>query len=39
LLVLGLGLWIRRRLKNARIARQARLAAPATVEVKHSPDE
>lgn len=39
LLVIGVLLWIRRRIKNARIAREAKLAVPATVEVKSPPDE
>jgi membrane protein DedA with SNARE-associated domain len=39
LLVIGGLLWIRRRIKNARIARQAKLALPANVEVKDRPDE
>jgi membrane protein DedA with SNARE-associated domain len=40
LLVIGGLLWIRRRIKSARIAREAKLAAvPATVDVKNRPDE
>jgi hypothetical protein len=38
--VIGGLLWIRRRIKSARIAREAKLAAvPATVDVKNRPDE
>ncbi|WP_296260857.1 MULTISPECIES: DedA family protein [unclassified Pseudomonas] len=39
LVVIGALLWIWRRIKSARIARQAKLAVPATVEVKNRPDE
>jgi membrane protein DedA with SNARE-associated domain len=39
LLVIGGLLWIRRRIKNARLAREAKLAVPATVDVKNRPDE
>ncbi|MGH8418139.1 MAG: DedA family protein [Pseudomonas sp.] len=39
LLVIGGVLWIWRRIKNARIAKEAKLAVPATVEVKNRPDE
>jgi len=39
LLVIGGLLWIRRRIKNARIAREAKLAVPAPVDVKDRPDE
>jgi uncharacterized membrane protein YciS (DUF1049 family) len=39
LLVIGGLLWVRRRIKNARLAREAKLAVPATVDVKNRPDE
>jgi len=39
LLVIGALLWVRRRIKNARLAREAKLAVPATVDVKNRPDE
>jgi membrane protein DedA with SNARE-associated domain len=39
LLVIGGLLWVRRRIKNARLAREAKLAVPSTVDVKNRPDE
>src|ERR1700712_357312 len=39
LLVVGVLLWVWRRVKNARITREANLAAPVTVEVKNRPEE
>jgi membrane protein DedA with SNARE-associated domain len=39
LLVIGVLLWIRRRIKNARVAREAKLAVAADAETKSTPDE
>jgi membrane protein DedA with SNARE-associated domain len=39
LLVIGVLLWIRRRIKNARVAREAKLAVAADAEAKSTPDE